>query len=56
MIVVFTKFDQFQRDIKMKLIDEGRNLETDLGAEVERIFERYYTREHVPFIRLEGEF
>ena len=40
----------------MTLEDEGRDPETDLGAEVERIFECYYTREHVPFIRLGGEF
>jgi hypothetical protein len=39
-IAVFTKYDQFKRDIKMKLEDENR--ETDLDAEVEKIFDRHY--------------
>jgi len=57
-IVVFTKFDQLKRDIRMKLEDEGLDPETDLLAEVERIFERRYVAplgEPVPFIRFESE-
>jgi len=41
-IAVFTKYDQFKRDIKMKLEDEGRDPEIDLNAEVENIFNRHY--------------
>ena len=42
----------------MKLEDEGLDPETDLLAEVERIFERRYVAplgEPVPFIRFESE-
>lgn len=56
-IVVFTKFDQFKRNVKILLEDEGRDV-TDLHAEVERRFEHYHAAsagEHVPFIRLESE-
>jgi hypothetical protein len=55
-IAVFTKYDQFKRDIKMKLEDE--NLETDLDVEVEKIFDRHYLAGlggHPPFVRLESE-
>jgi hypothetical protein len=57
-IAVFTKFDQFKLDIEMKLEDEGRDPKTDLDAEVERVFERYYLAnlsESSPFVRLERE-
>jgi hypothetical protein len=57
-IAVFTKFDQFKLDIEMKLEDEGRDPKTDLDAEVERIFERYYLAnlsQPSPFVRLERE-
>jgi len=57
-IAVFTKFDQFKRDIKMKLEDEGRDPEIDLNAEVENIFNRHYMANlngPPPFIRLESE-
>ena len=56
-IAVFTKFDQFMLDTKMKLEDEGRDQETDLNTEVENIFNQHYLaslKEH-PFIRLESE-
>ena len=57
MIVVFTKYDQFRRDIGFKL--EDRKLDpTLLDAEVERIFrEEYLTklRESTPFLWLESE-
>jgi len=55
-IAVFTKFDQFKRDIKMKLEDDGRDPETDLDAEVEGVFQRHYLAGLAgspPFIRLE---
>jgi len=57
-IAVFTKYDQFKRDIKMKLQDEGRDSEIDLNAEVENIFNRHYLADlngPPPFIRLESE-
>ena len=41
-IAVFTKYDQFKRDVKMKLEDEGRDPEMDLNAEVESIFNQNY--------------
>ncbi len=56
MIAVFTKYDQFKRDIKMKLEDENR--ETDLDAELENIFDWHYLASlggDPPFIRLESE-
>jgi hypothetical protein len=57
-IAVFTKFDQFKRDIKIKLEDRGRDPELHLEDEVECIFrERYlaYLVGHPPFIRLQSE-
>jgi len=57
-IAVFTKFDQFKRDIKMKLEDEGHDREMDLNAEVENIFIVHYLaglNGPPPFIRLESE-
>ena len=57
-IAVFTKFDQFKRDIKMKLEDEGRNPGTDLDTEVESVFNRYYLASlsgPPPFVCLESE-
>jgi len=57
-IAVFTKFDQFKRDIKMKLHDEGRDPEMNLNAEVENIFNQHYMANlngPPPFIRLESE-
>ena len=58
-MAVFTKFDQFKRDIKMKLQDKGRNPATDLDDEVERVFKRRYLAGLVgppPHIRLESEY
>ena len=57
-IAVFTKYDQFKRDMKMKLEDEGRDQEMDLDAEVEKIFNQHYLaglNGPPPFIRLESE-
>ena len=57
-IAVFTKYDQFKRDVKMKLEDEGRGQEMDVNAEVENFFNQYYLASlngRPPFIRLESE-
>ena len=57
-IAVFTKYDQFKRNIKMKLEDEGRDPEIDLDAEAENIFKQQYLASlngPPPFIRLESE-
>ena len=57
-IAVFTKFDQFKRDIKMKLEDEGRDPDIYLDTEVENTFKRHYLdglNGPPPFIRLESE-
>ena len=58
-IAVFTKYDQFKRNIKMKLEDEDRDLEIDLNAEAENIFKQHYLDSlngPPPFIRLESEY
>jgi len=57
-IAVFTKFDQFKRNIEIKLEDEGRDPETDLNDEVESIFREHYQAslgETSLFVRLESE-
>jgi hypothetical protein len=57
-IAVFTKYDQFKRNIKMKMEDEGRDLGTHFDAEVESVFNRYYLASlsgTPPFVRLQGE-
>ena len=57
-IVVFTKFDQFKREIQMKLQDEGRDPEMSLNDEVETEFNRHYLAEldgPPRFVRLESE-
>jgi hypothetical protein len=57
-IAVFTKFDQFKRNIKMKLEDEGRDPETHFGTEVESVFHQNYLDSlsgPPPFVRLESE-
>jgi len=57
-IAVFTKYDQFKRDIKMKLWDEGRDPATDLDTEVENAFNQCYLASlggHPPFVRLESK-
>jgi len=57
-IAVFTKYDQFKHDIKMKLEDEGRDPEMDFNAEVENTFNQHYLARlngPPPFIRLESE-
>ena len=61
MIAVFTKYDQFKRNVKMKLEDEGcPSPETELGREAERIFHNFYLSEleatpNLKFVQLESE-
>ena len=57
-IALFTKFDQFKRDIKMKLEDEGRDSGTHFDTEVESVFNQHYLASlsgPPPFVRLESE-
>ena len=59
-IAVFTKYDQFKRNIKMKLEDEGRGrlAGAQLDTEVENVFKQYYLDSlsgHPPLVRLESE-
>ena len=56
-IAVFTKYDQFKLDIKMKLEDEGRDPDSHFNTEVESVFDRYYLARlsgPPPFVRLES--
>lgn len=61
MIAVFTKYDQFRREIRMKLEDENRGrADSDDDAEAETIFkERYLANLKgpplAPFVCLESE-
>jgi hypothetical protein len=41
-IAIFTKFDQFKRDVRMKMDDEGRDPGTNLNEEVEGRFREHY--------------
>jgi len=57
-IAVFTKFDQFKREIGFKLEDQCRDPAL-LDVEVERIFHEDYVgslRGSPPFVRLESEY
>jgi len=57
-IALFTKYDQFKHDIKMKLEDEHDHPEMHINAEVERVFKQHYLGSlsgHPPFICLESE-
>ena len=44
MIAVFTKYDQFKRDVKMKLVSRsvGKVSVKDVKDEVEKIFQEQY--------------
>ena len=43
MIAVFTKYDQFKREVRMKLEDEhGDAVDLDADAEAEKIFNERY--------------
>ena len=61
-IAVFTKYDQFKRNIKMKLEDEaheGRGPGKIFENEVERVFNHHYLANlgrTPPFVRLESEY
>lgn len=58
MIVVFTKYDQFKRNIKLKLEDEGRNPGIHLAGEVESMFNQHYRASlsgSTQFVRLESK-
>ena len=57
-IAVYTKYDQFKRNIRMKLEDEGRVQKIDLNVEVESKFNQHYLASlngHPLFVRLESE-
>jgi hypothetical protein len=56
-IAVFTKYDQFRRDIRIKLEDQHRDPSL-LDTEVENVFNEHYVAGLTgppPFIRLESE-
>ena len=55
-IAVFTKYDQFQRNVKMHVEDYG-NPDDDVSDAVERLFEEHYLRhlgDGARFVRLES--
>jgi len=57
-IAVFTKYDQFKREISLKLEDQGCDPSTDLEDELDRTFRHHYLAEFEetpPFVRLESE-
>ena len=57
-IALFTKYDQFRRDIKIRLMDEGRDHKMYFDAEVDSVFQQVYLAElsgPPPFIRLGSE-
>jgi hypothetical protein len=57
-IAVFTKYDQFRRNIKMKLEDGSRDSRTNLEDEVDSIFHEHYLaglKGTPPFVCLESE-
>jgi hypothetical protein len=56
-IAVFTKYDQFRRDISIKLEDQRRD-PASLDTEVKNVFNKHYLAsftEPPPFVRLESE-
>jgi hypothetical protein len=56
-IAVFTKYDQFRREIKMKMEDQPRNPEHH-GDDVENIFNEQFLghlKGSPPFVRLESK-
>jgi hypothetical protein len=57
-IAVFTKYDQFRRNIEIELEDQDRDQETQLDIEVESVFNQHYLGGLTgppPFIRLESK-
>jgi hypothetical protein len=58
-IVVFTKFDMFKREIRMKLEDQHRDLHADLDNETENVFDTHFKAQiggSPLFVRLESKF
>ena len=58
MIAVFTKYDQFKREIQMRLEDQRHDLAL-LNDEVEKTFEKQYLvhfKGSPRFVRLESEY
>ena len=62
MIAVFTKYDQFKREVKMKLEDQPRDSDpltgTNFDAQMDKIFNEHYLADlggSPPFVRLESE-
>jgi len=56
-IAVFTKYDQFRRNMRIRLEDERRDPGL-LDAEIERVFNEHYLANLTgppPIIRLESE-
>jgi hypothetical protein len=56
-IAVFTKFDQYKRNVEMTLEDEGRDPGVNLNEEVESMFREHYQASlggSPLFVRLEG--
>jgi hypothetical protein len=57
-IAVFTKYDQFRRNIEMNLEEVPQVSGTSIEDEAERIFHEHYLaglRGSPPFVRLESE-
>jgi hypothetical protein len=57
-IAVFTKYDQFRRNLVFRLEDMGRDPGTELEDEAESTFREHYLnglRGSPPFVRLESE-
>ena len=57
-IVVFTKYDQFLRNVKMNLDDYGNPDDKTISDEAERQFKEHYLchLDGVRFVRLESPF
>jgi hypothetical protein len=56
-IAVFTKYDQFKREVKMKLEDQDRD-PAHVDDDVEDIFNEHFLgslKGSTPFVRLESE-
>jgi hypothetical protein len=56
-IAVFTKYDQFKREVKMKLEDQDRD-PAHVDDEVEHMFKEYFLdslKGSPPFVRLESK-
>jgi hypothetical protein len=56
-IAVFTKYDQFRREIKMKLEDQDRD-PAQVDNDVENIFKEHFLgklKGSPPFVRLESK-